>query len=657
MKHEILLVDSERRSVRVLDVALRSAGYSVRIAGNGLDALEKLDAIPPDVVVTDSHLPKLDGYGFLQKLRERPETAHVPGIVMMEASEDWGRWRALGGVERLPKPVFVRELVACVGLLITRSARARLVSGASRSARVSGSTEDLAVVDLLQAVEMMRETGVLYLLRRAQQAEIQFRSGRAVDACVGRLRGERAIYAVLGWGDASFELEFKPVDNHDIIDRSTGTLLVEGMRRLDETASNFDQGRATPNPEVDHVRLLEEVGLRPSGEGPSSSDRDGKGLSSGPASSETRAPAASAHSVALPSPSNGVTKAERDEQKAVAADEPTPPAQPPTAKSPPKTNSVDPALASFEGEFALFSELTRPEAAGTGRASPSSRPWTREVDPSSDLPLDDDPPISRVPREVSGTAKRVVAASVAVAALICVTAGLRAISVRRERLADDARRSTTPIALSLPVEHAVVPSAALSEPDPVASESPSVPPPPPPPVAAAAAPGDTKPDSETREEKSPPAEAPVANTVGNAGTTAATADSPPHSATREAVDEHVEAAAMPPAEHHAAIETRVAPAGPSASAPGAASGAPRASSPAALVKEAEQALLQGANARAVQLATEAVTTSPADAAGWLVLASAHRAMGEDDAARTDYRNCVAQAQTAGVTDCRILAGH
>src|SRR5580692_9132535 len=221
MKHRILLVDAERRSVRVLSVALRSAGYGVRIAGNGLQALDKIDAATPDVIVSDSQLPKLDGYGLVEKVKANPETENVPILLLTSqgTAEDRERGRRLGVSDYLPKPVFVRELLACIGLLIARSARARMAASitTTRTGRFSGSTRDVSVVDLLQTFELLRESGVARLLRGAEAAEIYFRDGRAVDARVGRLRGEQAIYAALLWSEAALEVEFRSVKKEDVI--------------------------------------------------------------------------------------------------------------------------------------------------------------------------------------------------------------------------------------------------------------------------------------------------------------------------------------------------------------------------------------------------------------------------------------------------------
>lgn len=82
----------------MLEVSLRKAGFSVTTATDGQDALSKLEVSPPDLLITETRLDKLDGYALVRKLKEdRPEWAHIP--VLFLASQRWmerGRPRARG---------------------------------------------------------------------------------------------------------------------------------------------------------------------------------------------------------------------------------------------------------------------------------------------------------------------------------------------------------------------------------------------------------------------------------------------------------------------------------------------------------------------------------------------------------------------------------
>jgi DNA-binding response OmpR family regulator len=264
-KQKLLLVDADPRSVRVLEVSLKKAGYSVTTSTDGLDALAKIESLTPDLVLSDTRLPKLDGYTLVRKLKERVEWAGIPVVFLtsQKSIEDKIRGLELGVEDYLTKPIFVRELIARVNLLLARRTQENIAASKSPMSgrtRFSGSTQDMAVVDLLQTFEVSRKSGVVHLRGGAQEAHIYFRDGKVVDAELGRLRGEEAVYRALIWNEATFEVEFKSVASEEVIDGSTQALLMEGMRRVDEWGRLCEQLPPLSTLfEIDHRQLLERL--------------------------------------------------------------------------------------------------------------------------------------------------------------------------------------------------------------------------------------------------------------------------------------------------------------------------------------------------------------------------------------------------------------
>jgi DNA-binding response OmpR family regulator/cytochrome c-type biogenesis protein CcmH/NrfG len=264
-KQKLLLVDADPRSVRVLEVSLKKAGYSVTTATDGLDALAKIESLTPDLVLSDTRLPKLDGYTLVRKLKERPEWAAIPIVFLtsQKSIEDKIRGLELGVEDYLTKPIFVRELIARVNLLLARRTQENIATTrgpTSGRTRFAGSTSDMAVVDLLQTFEVSRKSGVVHLRSSGQEGHVYFRDGKVVDAELGRLRGEEAIYRALIWNEANFEVEFRAVANEDVIGGSTQAILMEGMRRVDEWGRLCEQlPPLTTIFEIDHGQLLERL--------------------------------------------------------------------------------------------------------------------------------------------------------------------------------------------------------------------------------------------------------------------------------------------------------------------------------------------------------------------------------------------------------------
>lgn len=229
----------------MLEVSLKKAGFSVTTASDGQDALEKLQLSAPDLILTDTRLPRIDGYELVRRIKENAELAATPVVFLtnQKSVEDKVRGLELGVEDYLTKPIFVRELIARVNMLLTRRTHQRMATtlAGSRRTRLSGDLADMGVVDLIQTFELGRKSGVARLHNGPNEATIYFRDGKVVDAVHGKLVGEEAVYRCLLWTGGSFDVDFEPIDREEVILSSSQGLLMEGMRRVDEWGRLLEQ--------------------------------------------------------------------------------------------------------------------------------------------------------------------------------------------------------------------------------------------------------------------------------------------------------------------------------------------------------------------------------------------------------------------------------
>ena len=236
-KQTLLLVDGDPRSLRVLEVSLRKAGFVVTTAVNGKDALDKVELAPPDLVISETVLDELDGFAFCQRLKANPAWADIPFVFLTAQTEIESKIKGLelGVDDYLTKPIYIKEIVARARILIQKRQRTRLEERRDGRTRFAGRISDMPVVDLIQTIEISRKSGLIYFTGEAsKQAAIYFRDGKVIDAEAGPLQGEDAVYRLLTWNDGEFEVVFRTVRRRDVITVSSQALLMEGMRRLDE---------------------------------------------------------------------------------------------------------------------------------------------------------------------------------------------------------------------------------------------------------------------------------------------------------------------------------------------------------------------------------------------------------------------------------------
>ncbi len=119
---ELLLVDDDPRLREMARFTLARAGFTVREASNGVEALDACARSMPDLIVLDVLMPELDGHSVCRALRAQPTT--VPILFLSTRGEAFDRVAGLdlGADDYLPKPFLPSELVSRVRAVLRRAA-------------------------------------------------------------------------------------------------------------------------------------------------------------------------------------------------------------------------------------------------------------------------------------------------------------------------------------------------------------------------------------------------------------------------------------------------------------------------------------------------------------------------------------------------------
>ncbi len=121
MTTKVLAVDDSRTMRDMLKTALVKAGYTVDLAVDGAHGLEVLCDFRPDVIITDINMPRLDGFGFIEKVREVGNCRSTPILVLTteNAAQSKERARAAGATGWIVKPFDESRLVSVIQKVTT----------------------------------------------------------------------------------------------------------------------------------------------------------------------------------------------------------------------------------------------------------------------------------------------------------------------------------------------------------------------------------------------------------------------------------------------------------------------------------------------------------------------------------------------------------
>jgi two-component system cell cycle response regulator DivK len=119
----VLVVDDDQGLRDLFAFVLRTEGYRVTRAGDGVEALSKAKYLTPDVIVLDLCLPRLDGWSVIRHLKSHPDTGRVPILALTGygTETDAGKRARQAGCDAFfAKPLTPKELVRAIRAMVRR---------------------------------------------------------------------------------------------------------------------------------------------------------------------------------------------------------------------------------------------------------------------------------------------------------------------------------------------------------------------------------------------------------------------------------------------------------------------------------------------------------------------------------------------------------
>lgn len=205
--YDVLIVEDDASMARVLEVQLKTGGYSVRIAVNGEEGLALARQQVPDLILSDIMMPLMDGYELCRNVKRDPKLWHIP-VILLSAKADKAsviHGFAVGAAKYLVKPMKREELYKAIDLRLKFASKARQTL--ERKARdMEG---DLARIDIFKTLDLFSIggwSGYIELTNEVGKRGCIYLDHGAIDKC--SLEGQFSPYSIfllLSWEDGSFK--------------------------------------------------------------------------------------------------------------------------------------------------------------------------------------------------------------------------------------------------------------------------------------------------------------------------------------------------------------------------------------------------------------------------------------------------------------------
>jgi len=197
--------------------------YELICVNSGKKALEVLSQLPVVLVISDIRMPEISGLDLLVKIKDFYPTTKVIIMTAYGSSEAHDEANARGCLKYIEKPFEINELRQIILEVIEEKKGFR------------GTITDFHLSDLIQMNCLGRMTSCLYVNRDESEGKIYFSEGNLIHAQCDDMEGEEAFYEMLSWEGGGFSTKRGEETPRETIIKGWQSLLLEGMRRLDES--------------------------------------------------------------------------------------------------------------------------------------------------------------------------------------------------------------------------------------------------------------------------------------------------------------------------------------------------------------------------------------------------------------------------------------
>jgi two-component system OmpR family response regulator len=247
----VLVIEDDEWVSRLLESAIREAGYDVIVCATAQAGLEAAFGRMPDCIVCDVDLPDTDGYSVARHVRTHTSRVSVtPFLFLSGLDDEQSRIEGfhVGADVYITKPFRVDEVVAQIEALVQMATRLRarrdsmlsLPPGAVNATAIEGDLGQMSIATVLTVLEMERRTGTFEVISKKRRAYLDIIGGNVIEGTVGgtKVSALAALRTMLAWHVGRFSFvpgaarEMPEAGGH----KTLGAFLIEALRLEDEAA-------------------------------------------------------------------------------------------------------------------------------------------------------------------------------------------------------------------------------------------------------------------------------------------------------------------------------------------------------------------------------------------------------------------------------------
>ncbi len=242
LQKRVLIVDDEEDLTWTLSRKLSkdSDKFQLTCVNSGRQAIEALNQLPFDLVITDVRMPEVSGLELLMEIKEKYPRTKVIIMTAYGSSDVQKEATERGCFRYIEKPFEINEL------------RELILDALTEKKGFRGSVSDFQLSDIVQLNCLGRLTSALEVRNEQEVGYIYFEEGNIVHAETGYLEGENAFYYIMTWQGGEFAVKRNMQAPRETIQKNWQSLLLEAMRRLDESSEGMLEEKEREKRQIIH---------------------------------------------------------------------------------------------------------------------------------------------------------------------------------------------------------------------------------------------------------------------------------------------------------------------------------------------------------------------------------------------------------------------
>jgi len=205
-KSKILVVDDNAYLVDILSFSLEMENYEVLKAYDGEEAIKIISNNPPDLILADIMMPKMDGFELCKKTKEDPKTKDIPFLFLTAKGklDDQLKGFSLGGDDYIVKPFNLDDLLKKIAKSIEQyKEKGSIVKDIPKEGDIS----EFPIIKVLQSMKSNKETATLTATTSDDVGKIYIKNGKITKAETSVSKDTVALESILTWKDGKFQIK------------------------------------------------------------------------------------------------------------------------------------------------------------------------------------------------------------------------------------------------------------------------------------------------------------------------------------------------------------------------------------------------------------------------------------------------------------------